>query len=180
MNGQSAYVQFVDAATEPFLPKREQLEFEKRRMMTRCARMAGDLTLPRRWCFAIKLVRARLSFGPCVTVFRSSSMAEHSAVNRRVVGSSPTCGANPQSSGFISCRIPRGKFYVGQTGNLGERLKQTNLKRRWDSAEISTLSLLSQIFHQYYITRNGPARNGQLISVGRPIEPEDLLRLEVR
>jgi hypothetical protein len=26
-------------------------------------------------------------------VFRSSSMAEHSAVNRRVVGSSPTCGA---------------------------------------------------------------------------------------
>src|ERR1043166_2405140 len=32
-------------------------------------------------------------FGPCATVFRSSSMAEHSAVNRRVVGSSPTCGA---------------------------------------------------------------------------------------
>src|SRR5690606_33974834 len=27
-------------------------------------------------------------------LFRSSSMAEHSAVNRRVVGSSPTCGAN--------------------------------------------------------------------------------------
>src|SRR5581483_189797 len=27
------------------------------------------------------------------SVFRSSSMAEHSAVNRRVVGSSPTCGA---------------------------------------------------------------------------------------
>ena len=26
-------------------------------------------------------------------LFRSSSMAEHSAVNRRVVGSSPTCGA---------------------------------------------------------------------------------------
>src|SRR5262249_51920860 len=29
----------------------------------------------------------------CAPVFRSSSMAEHSAVNRRVVGSSPTCGA---------------------------------------------------------------------------------------
>src|ERR1039457_7688400 len=28
------------------------------------------------------------------TLFRSSSMVEHSAVNRRVVGSSPTCGAN--------------------------------------------------------------------------------------
>ena len=29
-----------------------------------------------------------------IVMFRSSSMAEHSAVNRRVVGSSPTCGAN--------------------------------------------------------------------------------------
>ena len=27
-------------------------------------------------------------------IFRSSSMAEHSAVNRRVVSSSLTCGAN--------------------------------------------------------------------------------------
>ncbi len=59
-------------------------------------------------------------------------MAEHSAVNRRVVGSSPTCGArsieNGQqlaahfcvlSSGVdydLGLRVgnPKGKFYIGQ------------------------------------------------------------------
>jgi hypothetical protein len=33
--------------------------------------------------------------------FRDSSMAEHSAVNRRVVGSSPTRGANPDYFGIF-------------------------------------------------------------------------------
>src|SRR5436190_10013077 len=39
------------------------------------------------------------------TVFRSSSMAEHSAVNRRVVGSSPTCGANSHNLSDVKTRL---------------------------------------------------------------------------
>ena len=39
------------------------------------------------------LVTARESRSPPDSIFLSSSMAEHSAVNRRVVGSSPTWGA---------------------------------------------------------------------------------------
>ena len=39
------------------------------------------------------LVTARESRSPPDPIFLSSSMAEHSAVNRRVVGSSPTWGA---------------------------------------------------------------------------------------
>src|SRR6266571_3828276 len=49
------------------------------------------LTLLKRLCYKIRSRTARIS--SCATIFRSSSMAEHSAVNRRVVGSSPTCGA---------------------------------------------------------------------------------------
>src|SRR5687767_6334488 len=44
--------------------------------------------------FCYKTHSRTAEFGPCARSFRSSSMAEHSAVNRRVVGSSPTCGAN--------------------------------------------------------------------------------------
>ena len=45
--------------------------------------------------FVIKTVRAQREIRRCAAdLFRSSSMAEHSAVNRRVVGSSPTCGAS--------------------------------------------------------------------------------------
>ena len=40
------------------------------------------------------LVTARESRSPPDPIFLSSSMAEHSAVNRRVVGSSPTWGAS--------------------------------------------------------------------------------------
>ena len=40
------------------------------------------------------LVTARESRSPPDSIFLSSSMAEHSAVNRRVVGSSPTWGAS--------------------------------------------------------------------------------------
>jgi hypothetical protein len=69
-------------------------------------------------------------------------MAEHSAVNRRVVGSSPTCGANPITNWggkylpfFVwSERMfwvyilenARGKFYVGQTENPDQRLQDHN------------------------------------------------------
>src|ERR1041384_942785 len=63
-------------------------------------------------------------FGPCATVFRSSSMAEHSAVNRRVVGSSPTCGAN--SFWVYVLENPRGRFYVGQTEGLTARVAFRN------------------------------------------------------
>lgn len=50
------------------------------------------LTLPDP--FAIKTVRfSGRDIRYREEIFRSSSMAEHSAVNRRVVGSSPTCGA---------------------------------------------------------------------------------------
>ena len=52
--------------------------------------------------FAIKTVRFS---GQVIRyreqVFRSSSMAEHSAVNRRVVGSSPTCGAKKSKKGRL-------------------------------------------------------------------------------
>src|SRR3954465_5928194 len=50
------------------------------------------LTLARTLCYKI-FARAGLAVRAGVTI-RSSSMAEHSAVNRRVVGSSPTCGVN--------------------------------------------------------------------------------------
>ena len=88
-------------------------------------------------------------------------MAEHSAVNRRVVGSSPTCGANltEATSPVAFCFIgdgsfksqvmfwvyvlenPRGKFYVGQTANLAERVIDHN---RTDA------------FDGHYTRKNGP------------------------
>ncbi len=48
-----------------------------------------------------------LRYGSCIqvgkiSIFRSSSVVEHSAVNRAVVGSNPTCGANLES-------CPRGR-----------------------------------------------------------------------
>ena len=42
--------------------------------------------------------------GTCLFIFLDSSMVEHSAVNRRVVGSSPTRGVNE------TCRDPAGLF----------------------------------------------------------------------
>ena len=50
-------------------------------------------------------------------------MAEHSAVNRRVVGSSPTCGA---IFWVYILQNPSGKFYIGQTEDLTARVKFHN------------------------------------------------------
>jgi putative endonuclease len=58
-------------------------------------------------------------------LFRSSSMAEHPAVNRRVVSSSLTCGANFMFWVYV-LENPRGKFYIGQTGNLTVRVQDHN------------------------------------------------------
>ena len=56
--------------------------------------------------------------GRCRNLFLSSSMAEHSAVNRRVVGSSPTWGAVNRvlaiKHGFFFCRgklLPQAAFF---------------------------------------------------------------------
>ena len=86
-------------------------------------------------------------------------MAEHSAVNRRVVGSSPTCGAKIYNElGRLrppllvwSLRMfwvyvlenPRGKFYVGQTEALDERLKDHNR---------------TDCFDGHFTRKNGPWR----------------------
>ena len=68
-------------------------------------------------------------------------MAEHSAVNRRVVGSSPTCGAKSMTNWGGSVAVPffrfldmemfwvyvlensRGKFYLGQTEDIVKRFQ---------------------------------------------------------
>ncbi len=51
-------------------------------------------------------------------------MAEHSAVNRRVVGSSPTCGAN--SFWVYILQNQRGRFYIAQTEDLEARVEFHN------------------------------------------------------
>ena len=53
------------------------------------------------------LVTVRESRSPPDSIFLSSSMAEHSAVNRRVVGSSPTWGAKKPGRKTRSFCIPR-------------------------------------------------------------------------
>ena len=50
--------------------------------------------------------------GTCLFIFLDSSMVEHSAVNRRVVGSSPTRGAEEvlqmtESAGLFCLRMAR-------------------------------------------------------------------------
>ncbi len=77
-------------------------------------------------------------------------MAEHSAVNRRVVSSSLTCGANISKGTlrrpFVLCaavsrkfmfwvyilKNPHGKFYVGQTKDLAARLNDHNRTDSFD------------------------------------------------
>ena len=56
------------------------------------------------------LVTARESRSPPDSIFLSSSMAEHSAVNRRVVGSSPTWGAKKPGHKTRSFCIPQVKY----------------------------------------------------------------------
>ena len=56
------------------------------------------------------LVTARESRSPPDSIFLSSSMAEHSAVNRRVVGSSPTWGAKKPGHKTRSFCIPQAEY----------------------------------------------------------------------
>ena len=57
-------------------------------------------------------------------------MVEHSAVNRRVPGSSPGRGAKPSdwSAGYCVYVLlnPQGKIYIGHTEDLERRLTQHN------------------------------------------------------
>ena len=55
-------------------------------------------------------------------------MVERSAVNRLVVGSNPTAGANDVLNTFFVYVLqnPDGKLYIGQTDNLTGRWQQHN------------------------------------------------------
>jgi putative endonuclease len=57
-------------------------------------------------------------------------MVEQGAVNAKVVGSSPTTGANQIFTTSMYwvyiLQNPAGKFYVGQTGNLEVRIQSHN------------------------------------------------------
>ena len=69
----------------------------------------------------------RAGDGKILIQFPGSSMVEHSAVNRRVAGSSPARGANLTMPCFVYVLLnPEGKTYVGQTSNLSRRLFQHN------------------------------------------------------
>jgi putative endonuclease len=69
-------------------------------------------------------------------------MVEHSAVNRRVVGSSPTRGAKPKTKSwvfqfkldvrlfFILQSVTSGKYYVGVSDNPERRLTYHNSTER--------------------------------------------------
>src|SRR5439155_275521 len=54
-----------------------------------------------------------------------SSVVERSAVNRLVVGSNPTAGANSMSWVYV-LQNPAGRFYIGHTDNLERRVKSHN------------------------------------------------------
>jgi predicted GIY-YIG superfamily endonuclease len=56
---------------------------------------------------------------------QSSSVVERSAVNRLVVGSNPTSGANFMFWVYI-LQNPAGRFYVGHTDNLENRIASHN------------------------------------------------------
>ena len=82
-------------------------------------------------------------------------MAEHSAVNRRVVGSSPTCGAKVSNlgrpKGLPICFMfwvyilenAKGGFYIGQTTDLQKRLRDHNR---------------TDCYGGHYTRKNGPWR----------------------
>ena len=54
-------------------------------------------------------------------------MVEHAAVNRVVVGSSPTSGANFEPMFWVYIlQNPVGRFYIGQTDDLPTRLENYN------------------------------------------------------
>src|SRR5713101_8205702 len=54
-----------------------------------------------------------------------SSVVERSAVNRLVVGSNPTAGANFKVLVYIAQNL-KGQFYVGHTENVGNRVASHN------------------------------------------------------
>ena len=56
-----------------------------------------------------------------------SSVVERSAVNRLVVGSNPTAGANDVCWVYI-LQNPGGRFYVGQTNDIAKRVANHNRK----------------------------------------------------
>src|SRR6185295_13861782 len=98
---------------------------------------AAALTLPTPSVIKISS-RSRMVFKQCGRLFRSSSMAEHPAVNRRVVSSSLTCGAKiptKESNGerFIeplAFRFPPKDPLKGHRSRLrfhGEGLRDWNL-----------------------------------------------------
>ena len=60
-------------------------------------------------------------------------MVEQPAVNRRVVGSSPTSGANYQLAMFwvYILQDPEERFYVGHTADLEARLRSHNRTDRF-------------------------------------------------
>ena len=69
------------------------------------------LTMLSAFCYKNHSCLARSFRARARRLFRSSSMAEHSAVNRRVVGSSPTCGANIILS-LVTIRVASGATWA--------------------------------------------------------------------
>src|SRR5689334_2487904 len=53
-------------------------------------------------------------------------MVEQSAVNRLVVGSSPTCRVFPLMYGVYILQNPAGRFYIGSTDDLPARVTRHN------------------------------------------------------
>ncbi len=53
-------------------------------------------------------------------------MVERSAVNRLVVGSNPTSGANLKMFSVYILQNSKGAFYIGMTDNVARRLEQHN------------------------------------------------------
>src|SRR6266702_4131875 len=76
--------------------------------------------------YAARFVRGKQTF-------QRSSVVERSAVNRLVVGSNPTAGAKPVSMNYwvYVAQNPAGRFYVGQTDNLDERLSSHNREDKY-------------------------------------------------
>ena len=75
-------------------------------------------------CYAINLKfdSADIMF---VGIFLGSSMVEHSAVNRRVPGSSPGRGAKPADpppAFWVYALVNPQEMYIGQTSRLATRL----------------------------------------------------------
>ena len=59
-------------------------------------------------------------------------MVERSAVNRLVVGSNPTSGANLKMFSVYILQNSKGAFYIGMTDNVARRLTQHNSRKsKW-------------------------------------------------